>query len=182
MTAEEQIEARRKYDREWKKAHPPTREQQDNLNIKAKQRYHANEEAKKLKADYQRSRKKQHDISQRKSVAKSTSWFRAFKSTLICLRCGDDDWRVLDFHHRDPGTKVAGVATLVRRAVKNVTKEKILAEIAKCDPICANCHAKEHHPVQMYSKFDIRNEYYINSVHFSEKLTKIEQPEIPNTN
>ncbi len=164
MTIAERQAARRKYDREWKKAHPPTREQQNKINASVRKRYHAREDIKKEKAEYQRTHKEQHDISQRKSVAKSVSWFRAFKRKLICLRCGCDDWRTLDFHHRDPTTKIAGIATLVRRGVKRVSKEKILQEIAKCDPICANCHALEHYPEKGYSRFDVRNEYYTNSV------------------
>jgi hypothetical protein len=44
---------------------------------------------------------------------------------------------VLDFDHR-PGTKkIANLNVLVKRGAK---QEVLLAEIAKCDLVCANCH------------------------------------------
>lgn len=55
-----------------------------------------------------------------------------------CIDCGETDKRCLDFHHRDPDTKDRNVsATWLTWG-----KERILAEIAKCDVICANCHRK----------------------------------------
>jgi hypothetical protein len=42
----------------------------------------------------------------------------------------------MDFDHRDAATKAAGVTRLVGRAGTN----RILAEVAKCDIVCANCH------------------------------------------
>jgi hypothetical protein len=56
-----------------------------------------------------------------------------------CMDCGGSfpPW-VMDFDHRDPKTKsfalAAGKALLKSRDV-------LLAEIAKCDVVCANCHA-----------------------------------------
>ena len=42
----------------------------------------------------------------------------------------------MDFDHRDPGTKRSSVTRLVGRAGAG----RILAEAAKCDIVCANCH------------------------------------------
>jgi len=42
----------------------------------------------------------------------------------------------MDFDHRDPSTKTARVPALVGRA----GIRRILAEVAKCDIVCANCH------------------------------------------
>jgi hypothetical protein len=56
-----------------------------------------------------------------------------------CADCGKifPPW-VMDFDHRDPKTKsfalAAGKVLLKRREI-------LLAEIAKCDIVCANCHA-----------------------------------------
>jgi len=44
----------------------------------------------------------------------------------------------LHFHHRVKSEKVANVADLVSRGA---SQSKIMAEMAKCDIICANCHA-----------------------------------------
>jgi len=57
-----------------------------------------------------------------------------------CVRCGESDLACLDFHHRDNGTtKDADIATMRRFGTK-----RLLAEIAKCDVLCANCHRKHH--------------------------------------
>jgi hypothetical protein len=42
----------------------------------------------------------------------------------------------MDFDHRDPATKSQGVTRMVGRA----GIDRILAEAAKCDIVCANCH------------------------------------------
>lgn len=55
-----------------------------------------------------------------------------------CRDCGNSDYRVLQFDHRDPETKTANVSTMIRTGV---SWDKIEAEILKCDVRCANCHA-----------------------------------------
>lgn len=57
-----------------------------------------------------------------------------------CVRCEESHPACLDFHHRDPSTKDADIATIRRFGVK-----RLLAEIAKCDVLCANCHRKHHY-------------------------------------
>jgi hypothetical protein len=42
----------------------------------------------------------------------------------------------MDFDHREPGSKRSAVTRMVGRA----GTERILAEVAKCDIVCANCH------------------------------------------
>jgi hypothetical protein len=48
---------------------------------------------------------------------------------------------VLDFHHRDPSQKLFQVC---QSAVGRRT-EAILAEMAKCTVLCANCHRRKTH-------------------------------------
>ncbi len=43
---------------------------------------------------------------------------------------------VIDFDHRDPGEKEYTVSRMIGRA----GDAKIMAEVAKCDIVCANCH------------------------------------------
>lgn len=53
-----------------------------------------------------------------------------------CIDCGYRlDARALDFDHRDPELKVAGIPQLIL-----LDWETVLREIAKCDIRCANCH------------------------------------------
>jgi hypothetical protein len=48
----------------------------------------------------------------------------------------------MDFDHRDARAKVQGVTRMVGRA----GTARILAEVAKCDIVCANCHrARTYH-------------------------------------
>jgi formate-dependent nitrite reductase cytochrome c552 subunit len=42
----------------------------------------------------------------------------------------------MEFDHRDPTQKRSGVTRLIGRT----STEKLLAEAAKCDIVCANCH------------------------------------------
>ena len=65
---------------------------------------------------------------------------REHKAKSGCVRCGEKHIACLEFHHRDPSDKEV---TLGSRA-GHISNEKLLAEIAKCDVLCANCHRKEH--------------------------------------
>jgi hypothetical protein len=76
----------------------------------------------------------------KKSRLENRKLFRELKATLSCGRCGESHPATLDFHHRDPSTKSLEVSIMVW----NRTWKRVLAEIAKCDVICANCHRKEH--------------------------------------
>jgi hypothetical protein len=50
-----------------------------------------------------------------------------------CVRCGEADPRVLDFHHtRD---KVATISEMI-----GGSQEMLVKEIEKCIVLCANCH------------------------------------------
>jgi hypothetical protein len=68
-------------------------------------------------------------------------WFQDYKSKLVCSRCPESHPRCLHFHHRNPADKLFNLSEAVRRGIRIVT---ILEEIAKCDVLCANCHAKHH--------------------------------------
>lgn len=53
-----------------------------------------------------------------------------------CVDCGEAfPPECMDFDHRDPSTKLYNVSQMQGRS-----REEILAEIAKCDLRCANCH------------------------------------------
>ncbi len=68
-------------------------------------------------------------------------WFRDLKSTFQCARCGESHPATIDFHHSDPATKETSIYAAIH---KGWAKSRILAEIEKCEPLCANCHRKEH--------------------------------------
>lgn len=59
-----------------------------------------------------------------------------------CTDCGESypPW-VMDLDHRDPEDKVADVSKLTSSG----NWAKLLAEIEKCDVVCANCHRQRTH-------------------------------------
>jgi len=65
--------------------------------------------------------------------------FLEYKRNLCCENCGNNDYRVLEFHHL--GDKETNVSRLVS---KKYAWSKVEAEIKKCSVLCANCHRIEH--------------------------------------
>lgn len=60
-----------------------------------------------------------------------------------CTSCGTRDPRVIDFHHRGGrGTPTKSFALSKPKA--SVSYAVLEAELQKCTPLCANCHACEH--------------------------------------
>ena len=55
-----------------------------------------------------------------------------------CIDCGESDPVVLQFDHRDGVTKIRNVSHMI----PHYSWAAIMAEIAKCDIRCANCHAR----------------------------------------
>lgn len=67
----------------------------------------------------------------------TVEWLRALRA-VPCLDCGGMfPPHVMDFDHRDPAQKSFQLSA--PRALLKPRRE-LLAEIAKCDVICANCH------------------------------------------
>jgi hypothetical protein len=71
-----------------------------------------------------------------KRMAKNRDKLREYFSSRCCVDCGNKDIRVLEFDHVR-GTKSANVSLLLARGH---SWGNILAEIIKCDLVCANCH------------------------------------------
>ncbi len=73
----------------------------------------------------------------RRLVEERYRWMDAYKVRHGCQQCGyDEDPRALDWDHEDPETKTGNVSRMIRYA----SWEQVLAEIAKCTLLCANCH------------------------------------------
>jgi hypothetical protein len=70
------------------------------------------------------------------------TWFQDYKKTQSCTRCDEDDFRCLDFHHRNPETKSGVISNMIW--TNGWGKGRVLEEIDKCDVLCSNCHRKEH--------------------------------------
>lgn len=75
--------------------------------------------------------------SYERCAARLAERLRGFK-TKPCTDCHKSyPPHVMQFDHVNPEAKVAGVSNLSRRKL-----EILLAEIAKCELVCANCHAE----------------------------------------
>jgi acetylornithine/succinyldiaminopimelate/putrescine aminotransferase len=72
---------------------------------------------------------------------KQRQWLIDYKKGLACVRCGENHPATLQFHHRNYEEKEFEIALYT---TLGISKARLLAEIEKCDVICANCHAKEH--------------------------------------
>ena len=61
------------------------------------------------------------------SKIRTQDWFKSIKSQEKCSECGHDVYEDLDYHHKDPSTKVATVSDMVGR----YSRQTILDEIQK---------------------------------------------------
>lgn len=55
-----------------------------------------------------------------------------------CIDCGESDPVVLEFDHRED--KIDAICNMIKKCV---SLKKLMAEIAKCDVRCANCHRRK---------------------------------------
>lgn len=71
-----------------------------------------------------------------------------YKKTLKCSICGESRWYVLDLHHASDD-KEHDVSSM---ASGGYSWKRIMVEIAKCAPVCANCHREIHFNIREDSK------------------------------
>ena len=93
---------------------------------------------------YRRNREhllKKQKEKNRRHIERVGAWLNDYKKQLSCARCFESHPATLQFHHRDPKEKDFSIS-LYRMG--KWSRERILKEVAKCEVICANCHAKEH--------------------------------------
>jgi hypothetical protein len=69
-----------------------------------------------------------------------SEWWCRYKKQFKCVRCSEDHPACIQFHHPDDNKDLS-----VSRLIALGSKKRALVEIAKCIPLCANCHAKEHY-------------------------------------
>ena len=83
--------------------------------------------------------KEQARYSKNKRKAEIIQWFKDYKSTLACCKCGENHPACLSFHHPN-NDKILEVSYMVRQAW---SIKRIQEEIDKCDVTCENCHRKD---------------------------------------
>src|SRR6266581_1725746 len=89
----------------------------------------------------QRSEAKRDPEARRRNAQRQQERARQKLDALKSRPCADCGVQyppyVMQFDHRDPAEKSFGIGRLITRAW-----DRMLAEIAKCDVVCANCHAE----------------------------------------
>lgn len=109
----------------WREANPEKYEAQL---ARARERYH-------------RSPRRKRDQS-KSAYQRKADYLDQLKLERGCAECGfNENPAALQFHHRDPATKKAPVTTIAANGSWAAMEE----EIAKCDVLCANCHAIHHY-------------------------------------
>ena len=98
--------------------------------------------AKHQKDWYERNKDRhKRNVAERNKRVIAENRKRIQEAGYTCQHCGEDDFVVIEFHHEDPTTKEYDVGAMIGRAL---SWTRIEAEIAKCIPLCANCHRREH--------------------------------------
>lgn len=148
MTSEDNKRYQREYHREYRKRPEVKKKLKDYYLINKvrideyHKEYRKRLEVKENSKIYQQEYCKRKDvIEKRKNIYLSNKDFIfSLKDGKVCLDCGYDDARALEWHHIDPSTKSFSISRCGGRS-----KESILEEINKCYLICANCHRIRHY-------------------------------------
>lgn len=74
-----------------------------------------------------------------------------------CVKCGNDDPRLLDFDHIDPMTK-----TMMLSQKLHLPWERLVEEARKCQLLCANCHRIKNIEQKELNSYIRRNREYRN--------------------
>lgn len=71
---------------------------------------------------------------------KNFRFLQTLKRMYNCEICGENNHLCLDFHHKDPATKIGNI----RNVANDFTLERLKQEIRKCILLCSNCHRCQH--------------------------------------
>ena len=74
-------------------------------------------------------------------------FYKQTKSTKVCEKCGAKKY--LQYHHREPRTKICSVARMVHNGVD---KEILVKEMDKCVVLCRSCHCRLHAELKKRNK------------------------------
>lgn len=84
------------------------------------------------------------DHNTRRTLARRSrlrAWVNERKRERGCRNCGETSFACLDFHHGNPSAKQMAITEMV---TYGYGREKLRAEMEKCNVLCANCHRIEH--------------------------------------
>ncbi|MAG79071.1 hypothetical protein CMI40_01705 [Candidatus Pacearchaeota archaeon] len=82
---------------------------------------------------------KAHVRRRKKELGK---WLKNYKKRLNCSKCKESHPATLEFHHKSSKEKERTISNMIG---DGFSIKRILAEIKKCNVLCANCHKKLHY-------------------------------------
>ena len=89
-------------------------------------------------ATYHQRVKERRREQKRRNKEAFLVWYRALKESVPCADCGQHHHHAaMQFDHLPGAGKRGDVGDLMRYS----SRQLVLDEIAKCEPVCANCHA-----------------------------------------
>jgi len=147
---------KRKYRPLLQRKNPNERDQRHATKKKGKRKYRYGTYERARAASYydrNKERKKRYSRNRQRGL-----YYKVFKRRYKgrCVQCGNVDYRVLDFDHIDPASKVDSISGLVSRGS---AWWRIEAELQKCQLLCANCHRIKTFEKQ--ARYDFELEYLI---------------------
>lgn len=84
--------------------------------------------------------KRRSNQKKREKRCQEREWWTEYKKNNVrCSQCGESHPAVIDFHHINPEEKDRNPSGWMRMHGK-----KLFEELAKCIPLCSNCHRKLH--------------------------------------
>ena len=85
-----------------------------------------------------KSTREEHYLNNKVRFKATFEWYKELKDNQPCVDCKVRyRYYQLDYDHRDPSDKRDHVSSLLPNG-----RSAVLEEIAKCDLVCKNCHAK----------------------------------------
>jgi len=138
-------------EREYRQEHSVER-----LATKSKYRQGHRKEAHAYDAEYRlkhRTQNKNYRIKNREHIRdrdrrvrmNKRNWLSELKTNIKCSMCGQffpDCPSIIEFHHEGKDPKRMEIARMVGTGG---SEEAVHREIAKCIPLCANCHRRVHY-------------------------------------
>jgi len=123
----------------------------------AERRLENPEEVRRREREYYAKHRAQYLQTREKRRQEKILKLNEYKATLKCSMCGQsfpNHPAVMEFHHtgKDPKSETIGV--IMR---ENPSSKRLQTELAKCIPLCANCHRRLHYGKVLRDGKRIRN-------------------------
>lgn len=151
MGRRDSLEAKRQYNREryWQNREKILAQQKERYDRQREEIISKNQEYYQKNKDKIKARAAEHYKANAETVKRRES-NRRLQRKIAALsilggkcKCGQDHPAALDFHHKDPSTKLFTIGDMIM-STRQVDQETFHAELLKCEILCKNCHAIEH--------------------------------------